>query len=101
MTHIKGWFTSSLVRRPIGFIAALSCTLVFLSVPVEARQRRAHLSKDLSDRLAARIEAPTDVIVAGSDEQVQALATALRRARQEKIEERGRPRGLRRPAGVT
>ena len=64
-----------LVRRQIGFIAALSCALVVLTVPVEAGQRRARLSKDLSDRLAARVEAPTDVIVAGSDEQVQALAT--------------------------
>ncbi len=64
-----------MVGRRIGFIAALSCVLVVLTVSVEAGQQRAHLSKDLSDRLAARVEAPTDVIVAGSDEQIEALAT--------------------------
>ena len=45
------------------------------TVSVEAGQQRARLSTDLSDRLAARVEAPTDVIVAGSDEQIEALAT--------------------------
>ena len=75
MTHTHGSFTCALVGRRISFIAALSCVLVVLTVPVEAGQHRARLSKDLSDRLAARVEAPTDVIVAGSDEQVQALAT--------------------------
>ena len=75
MTHTHGSFTCSLVGRRIGFIAALSCALVVLTVSVEAGQQRARLSKDLSDRLAARVEAPTDVIVAGSDEQIEALAT--------------------------
>ena len=74
MTHKHGWLTLSLVRRQIGFIAALSCVLVLFSVLVEAGQQRARLSKDLSDRLAARVEAPTDVIVAGSDDQIEALA---------------------------
>ena len=98
MTQKQGWFTFSLVRRQIGFIAALSCALVVLTVPVEAGQRRARLSKDLSDRLAARVEAPTDVIVAGQRRAGAGARDALRRARQEKIEERRRPRGLRRPA---
>ncbi len=75
MTKKHGWFRLSLVRRQIGFIAALSCTLAVLTVSVEAGQQRARLSKDLSDRLAARVEAPTDVIVAGSDGQIDALAT--------------------------
>ena len=44
-------------------------------VPVEAGQRRARLSRDLSDRLAARVDASTDIIVTGTDEQVQTLAT--------------------------
>ena len=75
MTHTHGSFTCSLVGRRISFIAALSCVLVVLTVSVEAGQQRAKLSKDLSDRLAAGVEAPTDVIVAGSDEQIEALAT--------------------------
>ena len=42
---------------------------------MEAGQRRARLSRDLSDRLAARVDASTDIIVTGTDEQVQTLAT--------------------------
>ncbi len=44
-------------------------------MPVDAGQRRARLSRDLSDRLAARVDASTDIIVTGTDEQVQTLAT--------------------------
>ena len=75
MTHTHGSFTCSLVGRRMSFIAALSCVLVALTVSVEAGQQRPRLSKDLSDRLAAGVEAPTDVIVAGSCEQMEALAT--------------------------
>ena len=75
MTHTHGSFTCALVGRRISFVAALSCALVVLTVSVEAGQQRASLSKDLRDRLAAGVEAPTDVIVAGNDEQVEVLAT--------------------------
>ena len=49
--------------------------LVSSVVPADAGPRRARLSRDLSERLAARVEASTDIIVTGSDEQVQTLAT--------------------------
>ena len=74
MTQKQGWFSASLSADG-SFLAALSGALVVLAVPVEAGQRRARLSRDLRDRLAARVEASTDVIVGGSDEQLQTLAT--------------------------
>ena len=50
-------------------------TLAAAAISVEAGPRRARLSRDLSERLAARVDASTDVIVTGSDEQVNELAT--------------------------
>ena len=46
--------------------------LAISAAPVEAGQRRARLSRDLADRLAARVDAPADVIVSATDEQVAA-----------------------------
>ncbi len=50
-------------------------TLAAAAISAEAGPRRARLSRDLSERLAARVDASTDVIVTGSDEQVNELAT--------------------------
>ena len=75
MTHNQGWFTSSLVRSADRFHRRALVRARRPHGSRRGRQQRARLSKDLSDRLAARVEAPTDVIVAGSDEQIEALAT--------------------------
>ena len=50
-------------------------TLAVTAISVEAGPRRASLSRDLSERLAARVDAATDVIVTGTDAQVNELAT--------------------------
>src|SRR5690349_18881652 len=56
------------------------CAIVALSVALlassaEAGQRRARLSRDLADRLSSQNATSADVIVSGTDEQVQVLAT--------------------------
>ena len=72
MTHING--SLSLVLRRI-VLAACALALVAATVPAEAGQRRARLSRDLRERLAARVDASSDIIVSASDAQIQILAT--------------------------
>ena len=50
------------VRR-LAISATLVAALIASVVPADAGQGRARLSRDLSDRLAARVEGSTDVIV--------------------------------------
>ena len=75
MTHTTG----SLVVRRIARLASVALALALAVgasvVAVDAGPRRARLSRDLSERLAARVDASTDIIVSGTDEQVQTLAT--------------------------
>ncbi len=61
------------IRRIV--LLAFTCAIVASVVPAEAGQRPVRMSRDLRERLAARIEAPTDIIVGGSEEQLQVLAT--------------------------
>ena len=73
MIHTNG-FVTPVVRRTL-VSAAIGLTIVALAQPADAGQRRARLSRDLSDRLAAGVESSTDVIVTGSSDQVLVLAT--------------------------
>ena len=62
------------VRR--SFIASgLVLACLAAAAPVEAGQHRARLSRDLSERLAGRGGAATDIIVSGTDDEVQTIAT--------------------------
>ena len=65
---------STRVQRGLCY-AGLALVFALSAMPSEAGQRRARLSRDLADRLAAGVAAPTDVLVAGSDEQLETLAT--------------------------
>ncbi len=63
------------VTRRFCIVTLAVVTLAVSAMSVEAGPRRARLSRDLSERLAARLDASTDVIVTGTDEQVNELAT--------------------------
>jgi hypothetical protein len=73
MTH-RSLFSRLSVRRSI-IASGLVLACVWTAAPVEAGQHRARLSRDLSDRLAGRTSASTDVIVSGTDEELQTVAT--------------------------
>ena len=80
MTQTNG--SRSLVLRRI-VLAACALALVAATVPAEAGQRRARLSRDLRDRLSARVEASTDIIVTRERRAAPDPGDALRRAHQE------------------
>src|SRR6185436_13746868 len=61
--------------RHLHTMAFALAMLAAASLPAEARQRGPRLSKDLADRVNARLDAPASVIVSGSDRDVQTLAT--------------------------
>ncbi len=69
MTH-----TQIGIKRFVVVIASLSLLLVS-AISTEAGQRRARLSRDLSERLAVRADAPVDVIVTAGETEVDTLAT--------------------------
>src|SRR5262245_3504165 len=58
----------------LAFLLVGLCSTVGFASPGFAEQRRARLSRDLSDRLAARDERPADVIVDGRAETIDAIA---------------------------
>src|SRR5919198_4281228 len=59
--------------RLLGAVISIYCSLA-VAVPAFADSHRARLSRDLSDRLAARDERATDVIVDGRPEVIDAVA---------------------------
>src|SRR5262245_2137855 len=61
--------TPSAIRRAqLSSAIALALVASVIAVPAAAQgQHRARLSRDLADRLANRVEAPAEIIVAGSD----------------------------------
>src|SRR5690349_11074829 len=66
-----------IVRNSRVFAVAVVAAVTLLGVGVDgaaAQARRARLSKDLADRIAQRIEAPTEVIVDVPQDRVDALA---------------------------
>jgi DNA-binding transcriptional regulator LsrR (DeoR family) len=72
MTHtLRPWIGVS----RLAIAASLALAVAASVVPVEAGQRRARLSRDLADRLAARVDAPADVIVSANDDQAEQIAT--------------------------
>ncbi len=75
MTHTTGSLVVRRIVRLASFGLALALAVGASVVSVDAGPRRARLSRDLSDRLAARVDASTDIIVTGTDEQLQTLAT--------------------------
>ena len=61
--------------RAFGTAMLTAILALTISQPVEAGQRRARLSRDLSERLAAGDASTTRVIVCGSDSKIDTLAT--------------------------
>src|SRR5687768_13450725 len=60
--------------RAITVAMLLACVVAVPSV-ADAQPHRARLSRDLADRIKHRIEGATEVIICGSDSQIDALAT--------------------------
>ncbi|HET7698099.1 MAG TPA: S8 family peptidase, partial [Vicinamibacterales bacterium] len=64
-----------IARRPRVFAAAAVAAALFATaLCAEAQPRRARLSRDLADRIAQRIEAPTEIIVDVPHDRVEAIA---------------------------
>ncbi len=70
MTHT--FHVRNVVPR-LAIVASLMVAFALSAAPIEARQHRARLSKDLADRLTARVASPVDVIVTASEDQAQEL----------------------------
>src|SRR4051794_19362466 len=62
--------TFSSIRRALVILAAIA-----VATPAGAQSHRARLSRDLAERLKGRVEAPTDIIVSGSDAILDQIAT--------------------------
>src|SRR5262245_32283161 len=73
MTHTSG--SPNMRVQRVVLVAGVVFAIAWSAISVEAGQRGARLSRDLAERLAARVEASSDVIVTASEEQVQTLAT--------------------------
>src|SRR6185436_17755835 len=55
-------------------IVFLTTATAFAAAPLEAGARRARLSRDIEERIARRVEAPTEIIVSAAADKVDQLA---------------------------
>src|SRR4051812_17984474 len=62
--------TLTSIRRALVILAAIAA-----AAPAAAQPHRARLSRDLAERLKGRVEAPTDIIVSGSDAILDQIVT--------------------------